>query len=79
MKPDAPPANASSQDLSPEAAFWKARYEEERLRLAKLLVAYKDLEAELRRAGKPDAPVPVEAKPAPVVASPEPVKSMTPA
>lgn len=76
MTPDAPPAAASSQDLSPEAAFWKARYEEERLRLAKLLVAYKDLEAELRRAGRPAA---AEAPPAPAAAPVEPVKTLTPA
>jgi hypothetical protein len=73
MSPDTPTARAdSSADLPPEAAFWKARYEEERLRLAKLLVAYKDLEAELRRAKPPSTP-------ALVTASAEPVKAMTPA
>lgn len=34
-------------DIEAEAAFWRAQFETERERLAKLWVAYKDLEAEL--------------------------------
>lgn len=37
-----------------EAAYWKARYEEERERLAKLWVAYKALEDELNHVITPD-------------------------
>lgn len=37
-----------------EAAYWKARYEEERERLAKLWVAYKALEDELDQVLTPE-------------------------
>ena len=73
MTPDAP---SPTEETAPEAAFWKARYEEERLRLAKLLVAYKDLEAELRRLGRATP----AAQPAPmVVPAPVEAKVVTPA
>lgn len=43
-----PPQHSPSfDDVEAEAAFWRAQFENERERLAKLWVAYKDLEAEL--------------------------------
>lgn len=41
------PASKSFDDAEAEAAFWRAQFEKEGERLAKLWVAYKDLEAEL--------------------------------
>lgn len=41
---DEPP---TFDDAEAEVAFWRAQFEEERERLAKLWVAYRDLEAEL--------------------------------
>lgn len=43
----APQPSPSFEDVEAEAAFWRAQFENERERLAKLWVAYKDLEAEL--------------------------------
>lgn len=53
------PDEAPRAEASTEAAYWKAKYEEERQRLAKLWVAYKDLEAELAASTmkEPDAPI----------------------
>lgn len=43
-----PPKHSPSfDDVEAEAAFWRAQFENERERLAKLWVAYKDLEEEL--------------------------------
>lgn len=42
-----PTAAEAFEDADAEAAFWRAQFEQERERLAKLWVAYRDLEAEL--------------------------------
>lgn len=49
---------------APDGESWKARYEEERLRLAKLWVAYRDVERELealKAAAKTEKPIPAPA------------------